>query len=82
MSTEPNVSSTVIDQDPDRILIVKLKAWEAEKIRSIAACLANPLDESRKALLKVCNTNPEEMMKIHHKIYSAEMGWTNINWDR
>jgi len=70
------------DYDPNRIVTITLKASEAEMIRNIAACLAIPLDESRTALLGVCNATPEEMMKIHHKIYSSEMGWHHLNWDK
>jgi len=82
MSTESASDSTTINQtDPNRIVTIKLKACEAEMIRNIAACLARPLDESRNALLRVCNATPEEMMKIHHKVYSAEMGWHHLNWD-
>lgn len=87
MATETaSASATVTDSinqtDPNRIVTIKLKACEAEKIRAISACLANPLDESRIALLRVCNATPEEMMKIHHKIYSSEMGWHHLNWDK
>ena len=84
MSTETASASATVTPvvDPNRIITIKLKACEAEKIRAIAACLANPLDESRIALLRVCNATPEELMKIHHKIYSSEMGWHHLNWDK
>ena len=77
-----SVSDSINQADPNRIVKISLKACEAEMIRNIAACLARPLDESRTALLRVCNATPEEMMKIHHKVYSAEMGWHHLNWDK
>lgn len=80
-SASASVSDSINQTDPNRIVTIKLKACEAEMIRNIAACLARPLDESRTALLRVCNATPEEMMKIHHKVYSAEMGWHHLNWD-
>ena len=84
MSTETVSASATVTPvvDPNRIVTIKLKACEAEMIRNIAACLARPLDESRTALLRVCNATPEEMMKIHHKVYSSEMGWHHLNWDK
>lgn len=83
MPTETASASTTVTPvvDPNRIITISLKASQAAIIRSIAACLANPLDDSRKSLLKVCDATPENMMIIHHKIYSAENGWTNIDWD-
>jgi len=81
MSTEIASATVPLVADPNRIVTISLKACEAEMIRNIAACLARPLDESRTALLRVCNATPEEMMKIHHKVYSSEMGWHHLKWD-
>jgi len=80
MSTEIASATVPLVADPNRIVTISLKASEAEMIRNIAACLARPLDESRTALLRVCNATPEDMTRIHHKIYGAEMGWDH-NWD-
>ena len=55
MSTEIASATVPLVADPNRIVTISLKACEAEMIRNIAACLARPLDESRTALLRVCN---------------------------
>ncbi|NBQ17623.1 hypothetical protein EBU24_04870 [bacterium] len=70
MSTESIATSN--QSDADQVITIRMKASDAKKIRNIAACLASPLDESRIALLKVCNATPEDMMQIHHQIYQSE----------
>jgi len=84
MSTETaSDSATVIPvADPNRIVTITLKASEAYILRYIAAILGdtNTDKEERKSLIKHCGATPEDMTRIHHKIYGAEMGW-NHNWD-
>jgi|GEM_PF-7124100 len=68
--------------DPNRIVTITLKASEAYILRYIAAILAdtNTDKEERKSLVKHSGATPEDMTRIHHKIYGAEMGW-DTNWN-
>lgn len=84
MSTETASASTTVTPvaDPNRIITIKLKASEAYILRYIAAILGdtNTDKEERKSLIKHCGATPEDMTRIHHKIYGAEMGWDH-NWN-
>ena len=86
MSTETASASATVTPvavaDPNRIITIKLKASEAYILRYIAAILAdtNTDKEERKSLVKHCGATSEDMTRIHHKIYGAEMGWEH-NWD-
>jgi hypothetical protein len=84
MSTEiASASATVTPVvDPNHIVTISLKASEAYILRYIAAILGdtNTDKEERKSLIKHCGATPEDMTRLHHKIYGAEMGW-NHNWD-
>ena len=82
MSTESAPVSKIVekghpDYDPNRMITIQIKASEAYIIRYIAAILADEkcTDEGRKSLLRNCEAIPFDMMRIHHKFYSAEMGW-------
>jgi len=72
------------DYDPNRIVTITLKASEAYIMRYVAAILADErcTDEARKSILWGCNATPKDMMKIHHKIYSDEMGWRHYDLDK
>jgi len=82
MSTEIASATIPLVADPNRIITIQIKASEAYIIRYIAAILGdtNTDKEERKSLIKHCGATPEDMTRIHHKIYGAEMGW-NHNWD-
>ena len=84
MSTEIASATVTPVVDPNRIITIKLKASEAYILRYIAAILAdtNTDMEERKSLVKHCGATPEDMTRIHHKIYGAEMGWHHLNWDK
>lgn len=82
MSTETVSASKIVekghpDYDPNRVVTLNLKASEVYFVRYIAAILADEKcdDEGRKSMLRNCGANPDDMMRIHHKAYSAEMGW-------
>jgi len=72
------------DYDPNRIVKITLKASEAYIVRYIAAILADERckDEGRTSIIEGCNATPKDMMKIHHKIYSDEMGWSHYDLDK
>jgi len=72
------------DYDPNRIVTITLKASEAYIVRYIAAILADERcrDEGRTSIIEGCNATPKDMMKIHHKIYSDEMGWRHYDLDK
>ena len=84
MSTETASASATVPlvADPNRIVTITLKASEAYILRYIAAILAdtNSDNEDRKSLVRNCGATPEDMTRIHHKIYGAEMGWEH-NWN-
>jgi hypothetical protein len=83
MSTESvPVRTTIKQDDPNRIVTITLKASEAYILRYITAILAdtNTDKEERKSLVKHSGATPEDMTRIHHKIYGAEMGWDS-NWN-
>jgi hypothetical protein len=89
MSTASALASKIVekghpDYDPNRTLTLNVKASEAYMIRYIAAILADEKcdDEGRKSLLRNCGGTPADMMRIHHKVYSAEMGWGYRELDR
>lgn len=52
---------------------INLKASEAYILRYISAILADErcTDEGRSSILKGCKTTPEEMTRIHHKLFLA-----------
>ena len=54
---------------------INLKASEAYILRYISAILAladeRCTDEGRLSILKGCKTTPEEMTRIHHKLFLA-----------
>lgn len=86
MSTESNnaLSTDTKQEDKNRTVIVKLTPKEAYFVRYTAAILADEhcTDEARSSILRGCHATTKDMAKIHSKVYSAEMGWNDINWDR
>ena len=70
--------------DPNRIVTINLKASEAYILRFISAILADErcTEEARKSILWGCKATPQDMMKIHHKIYYDEMGWRHYDLDK
>jgi len=70
--------------DPDRTVTITVKASEAYVLRYIAAILADErcTDDGRTSIIEGCNATPQDMMKIHHKVYSDIMGWGHADLDR
>ena len=70
--------------DPNRIVTINLKASEAYILRYIAAILADEkcTDFARTSIINGCDATPQDMMKIHHKIFSDIMGWGHADLDR
>ena len=89
MSIQSALSSKFADKgepnyDPDRIVTINIKASEAYILRYIAAILADErcTDDGRTSILTGCNATPQDLMKIHHKVYSDIMGWGHADLDR
>ena len=82
MTTTSVLSSKFADKgepnyDPNRIVTINVKASEAYILRYISAILADEkcTDDARTSILTGCNATPQDLMKIHHKVYSDIMGW-------
>ena len=89
MTTHSALSSKFADKgesgyDPDRIVTITVKASEAYVLRYIAAILADErcTDDGRTSIIKGCDATPQDMMKIHHKIFSDIMGWGHADLDQ
>lgn len=89
MTTHSALSSKFADKgepgyDPDRIVTLNVKASEAYVLRYIAAILADEkcTDFARTSIISGCDATPQDMMKIHHKIFSDIMGWGHTDLDQ
>ena len=89
MTTHSALSSKFADKgepgyDPDRTVTITVKASEAYVLRYIAAILADErcTDDGRTSIINGCEATPQDMMKIHHKIFSDIMGWGHADLDR
>ena len=89
MTTTSVLSSKFADKgepnyDPNRIVTINVKASEAYILRYISAILADEkcTDDARTSILTGCNATPQDLMKIHHKVYSDIMGWGHYDLDK
>jgi hypothetical protein len=88
MTTESFLSSKFADKgepgyDPNRIVTINVKASEAYILRYISAILSDErcTEDNRTSIINGCNATPQDMMKIHHKIYCDILGWNRADLD-